>query len=292
MNPDGSDIRQLTHLGPDNSGSWPAWSTDGRQIVFNEAPPPDGTSEIWLMNADGSNQHLLLAERGFAEQRPSFSPDGTKVVFGRCDLNLGEGDSCGIFTVRTDGHGIETIVPIRLGDTDRSPMYSPAGKTIAFIISPDEHGGFSGVTYLVDVDGSNRRRITPPAPCLIRPDWSPDGTEITLFAHLCNPQNETIAVINADGTNIRYLTHNGTDFFNGPHDRNPAWSPEGDFIVFERDSPDYSSSSIYLIKPDGSGLKAIAHLPGAQNAHKPKAQRKVHKIEEGGNTPRWGVASD
>lgn len=292
MNPDGSDIRQLTHLGPDNSGSWPAWSADGSQIVFNEAPPPDGTPELWLMNADGSNQHLLLAERGFAEQRPSFSPDGTKVVFGRCDLNLGEGDSCGIFTVRTDGHGIEAIVPIRLGDTDRSPMYSPDGKTIAFIISPDEHGGFNGVTYLVDSDGSNRRRITPPAPCLIRPDWSPDGTEITLFAHLCNPQNETIAVINADGTHIRYLTHNGTDFFNGPHDRNPVWSPDGEFIVFERDSPDFSESAIYLIKPDGSGLKALAHLPGTQNAHKPRAHRKLHKIEEGGNTPRWGVARE
>src|SRR6266446_6978439 len=42
MNPDGSDVRQLTHLGPDNSASWPAWSADGKQIVFNESPPPDG----------------------------------------------------------------------------------------------------------------------------------------------------------------------------------------------------------------------------------------------------------
>jgi Tol biopolymer transport system component len=119
-------------------------------------------------------------------------------------------------------------------------MYSPDGKTIAFIISPDEHGGFNGVTYLVNADGSNRRRITPSGPCLIRPDWSPDGIEITLFAHFCNPQNKNITVMNADGTNIRYLTHNGTDFFNGPHDRNPAFSPDGNFIVFEGNSPDFN----------------------------------------------------
>jgi TolB protein len=76
MNPDGSDIKQLTHLGPDNSASFPAWSADGKQIVFNESPPPDGIPQLWVMNADGSDQHLVFAEQDFAENRPSFSPDG------------------------------------------------------------------------------------------------------------------------------------------------------------------------------------------------------------------------
>jgi Tol biopolymer transport system component len=171
-------------------------------------------------------------------------------------------------------------------------MYSPDGKTIAFIISPDEHGGFNGVTYLVDSDGSNRRRITPPGPCLIRPDWSPDNTKITLFAHFCNPQNEDIAVMNADGTNIQYLTHNGHDYYNSPHDRNPAWSPQGDFIVFERDSPDFSSSAIYLIRPDGSGLTVIATVPHSKNVRRPPRREQLNKIEEGGAIPRWGVAAE
>jgi Tol biopolymer transport system component len=75
------------------------------------------------------------------------------------------------------------------------------------------------VTYLVDADGHNLRRITEPEPCLIRPDWSPDGTRITAFAHFCNPQNETIAMMDHDGKNVEYLTHNGRDYFNDPHDR-------------------------------------------------------------------------
>jgi Tol biopolymer transport system component len=293
MKPDGSDVKQLTHVGPDRAASWPAWSADGKQIVFNEGPADaGGTGEIWSMNSDGSNQRQVLAESGFSENRPSFSPDGTKIVFGRCDLNLSEGDSCGIFTVGVDGRQLKTVVPIRLGDTDRSPMFSPDGTTIAFIISPDEHGGFNGVTYLVDADGSDRRRITPPGPCLIRPDWSPDGREITLFAHLCNPQNENIAVMNADGSNVHYLTHNGTNFFNAPHDRNPAFSPDGRFIVFERNAPDFSSSAIYIMKSDGSQTKAIAQLPRAPQPRSSRGKGKLRKIEEGGNTPRWGVASE
>jgi len=291
INPDGSDVKQLTHLGPDNSANWPAWSADGKQIVFNEFPPPDGKAEIWLMDADGGHQRRVLAERYFDENRPSLSPDGSKVVFGRCKRLVGDGDTCAIHTVNLDGSGLTRIVPYHFDDSQRSPMFSPDGRTIAFIISPDVSHGFQGVTYLVNADGTNLRRITPPAPCLIRPDWSPDGSRLTLFAHLCNPQNETIAVMNADGSDLRYLTNNGSDFYSNPHDRNPAWSPQGDFIVFERDAPDYSSSDIYLIRPDGSEAKAIARVTHAKRAPSPPSRApKPRKIEDGGSIPRWGVA--
>lgn len=290
MNPDGSDIKQITHLGPDNSANFPAWSADGKQIVFNEFPPPDGVPEIWAMNADGTNQHLVFAEQDFGENRPSFSPDGSKVVFGRCNLLVGDGDTCAIYSVGIDGTGLHGITGFQLDTTARSPMYSPDGKTVAFILSNDAAAGFLGVTYLVNADGSNMRRITQPEPCLIRPDWSPDGTRITTFAHFCNPQNETIAVMEADGSNVRYLTRNGTDYFNGPHDRNPAFSPDGEFIVFERNAPDFSSSGIYLMNADGSALKALAIFPkrknDLRNAH---GRRRLTKIEDGGAIPRWGV---
>jgi len=291
MNPDGTNIKQLTHLAPDSSASWPAWSADGKQIVFNELPPPDGIPQLWIMNADGSDQHLVFAERDYAENRPSFSPDGTKVVFAHCQLLVGDGDTCAIYTVGVDGTGLNAITSFQRDTTARSPMYSPDGKTIAFILSNDTAHGFLGVTYLIDADGSNLRRITEPEPCLIRPDWSPDSTQITTFAHFCNPQNETIAVMDADGTHLKYLTDNGKDYFNGPHDRNPAFSPDGKLIVFERNAPDFSNSAIYVMEADGGGLKPLAVFPGAEKSyprylHRP---RQLKKIEEGGATPRWGV---
>jgi Tol biopolymer transport system component len=38
MNPDGSDVRQLTNLGANNSAFFESWSPDGRQLVFSEYP--------------------------------------------------------------------------------------------------------------------------------------------------------------------------------------------------------------------------------------------------------------
>jgi Tol biopolymer transport system component len=294
MNADGTGIRQLTHLGPHSAASWPAWSADGKQIVFNEFPPPDGIPQLWIMNADGSDQHLIFAEQDFGENRPSFSPDGTKIVFARCQLLVGDGDTCAIYSVGVDGTGLNAITTFQRDTTARSPMYSSDGKTIAFILSNDTAHGFRGVTYLVDADGSNLRRITEPAPCLIRPDWSPDGTKITTFAHFCNPQNETIAVMDADGTHVQYLTDNGKDYFNGPHDRNPAFSPDGKFIVFERNAPDFSNSAIYVMSADGAEMKPVAVLlPSKENPTRAPTRRgQLKKIEEGGAIPRWGVASE
>ena len=65
MNPDGSDVRQLTSFTDDNPAFWENWSADGTQFVFSRFPPPDGFGQLWLMNADGSNQHLLLNDPGF-----------------------------------------------------------------------------------------------------------------------------------------------------------------------------------------------------------------------------------
>lgn len=62
--------------------SEPAYSPDGKRIVFKRVRTPDShleTLEIWIMNADGSAQTQLTS--GFSDYRPSFSPDGTRIIF-------------------------------------------------------------------------------------------------------------------------------------------------------------------------------------------------------------------
>ena len=110
MNPDGSDVQQLTFLGPGDLAYWESWSADGKQIVFTEYLAPDFHGQLWIMNADGSNQHLLLSEPDYSDDQPSFSPDGRQVVFTRNQL-IENGESA-IYRVGVDRSNLAAITQL------------------------------------------------------------------------------------------------------------------------------------------------------------------------------------
>jgi Tol biopolymer transport system component len=299
MNPDGSDVRQLTNLGPDSGAFWESWSADGKQIVFNEFRPPDFLGQLWLMNADGSNQHVLLAAPDFEDERPSFTPDGGAVIFTRCRLDLP--DTCALYQIDVKGGGLTAVTNFDLGIVDLDGKYSADGA-LAFI-GVGRRGIFCA-TYLGADSPSGLSRITPAALWAHMPDWSPDGKKVAFTTHCTfdsNLQNQEIWVVNAEKHLVKRLTRNGHDYFAGPHDFSPSWSPQGDAIVFERDAPDFSSSSIVIMKADGSSSKKLLTLRSSSRTNRPLSNRihelrmgaaksRLKAIEEGGVLPQWGVA--
>jgi dipeptidyl aminopeptidase/acylaminoacyl peptidase len=66
IHPDGTGLTQLTaHLSSEADGKQgtfhPSWSPDGSQIVFIHNPGTNGVGDLWVMNADGTDLHLLVA---------------------------------------------------------------------------------------------------------------------------------------------------------------------------------------------------------------------------------------
>jgi Tol biopolymer transport system component len=299
MNPDGSDVRQLTNLGPDNNEAfWESWSPDGKYIVFNEYRAPDYLGQLWLMNADGTNQHLLLAENDFTDERPSFAPDGSEVVFNRCRVDI---EACGIYQIGLAGGTPAAKTNIDLGIQDVSPQYSVRDR---LIFASTSRRGIICAIYLDSRDGNEPKQLTPAALSARQPDWSPDGNRIAVSSHCGNPQNEEIWILDVDRDAIRQLTNNGNDYLAGPHDFHPSWSPQGDEIVFQREAPDFSSSAIYIMKHDGTACRKLFSLP---NSSVSKSSRANHirghlrravtngtaiQIETGGARPQWGVAPE
>jgi len=102
MNSDGSGRHMVSNYADDQN---PTWSPDGRQIAF--ASHRDGNWEIYVMNADGSNQRRLT-NNPTTDALPLWLPDGQHIAF-RSD----RGGVWAIYVMRKDGTDVRKIVDAR-----------------------------------------------------------------------------------------------------------------------------------------------------------------------------------
>jgi TolB protein len=142
MNVDGSGVRQLTHQVGYDGGPW--WSPDGTKIAYRAYHPTDPAElkdyqdllkqrivrpnkmELWVMNADGSDQRQIT-HLGGANFGPSWTHDGRRLIFSSNYKNPHSGNF-DLFIVGLDGGGLEQITTDE--GFDGFPMFSPDGKQL------------------------------------------------------------------------------------------------------------------------------------------------------------------
>ena len=88
------------------------------------------------------------------------------------------------------------------------------------------------------------------------PRWSPDGSKIVFSVQTVSGVD--IAVIDADGAHLRYLTTDHTSM-------NPSWSPDGLSLSFTRPAPEPpADDDIWVMRSNGTRAHDVVHIPGAQ----------------------------
>ena len=171
MKQNGTDKQQVTHMsGP---AIFPDFSPDGSEIVFNSnrTGTGTGTSQVYVMNADGSGQVQLTLDSAPKDQVSDWSPDGSKIAYladthGISDVvNPSWGD---IWVMNADGSGQHAITS---GASWYGTAWSPDGTSIATLDLP------SRTVYTLNAsDGSDAQAVhAGPGPQFV-PGWQPRGT--------------------------------------------------------------------------------------------------------------------
>jgi Tol biopolymer transport system component len=242
VNADGSHLTRLTGVGSPNGtclpdggqcNGMPAWSPDGKQIVFSRASGPVVNDTVqrqalYIMDANGSHITRITQQNLPAtgeDTDPQWSPNGEKILFQRRNVRTARpADGVAIWTINLRTGHERRVTPYRLraGDT---PDWSPDGQHILFHDNVDI-ADRSANLYTIEPDGTHLKQLTFASGGLIQylgSSYSPDGKWITFG------RRPATGGPDADAADVYVMRVNGTDKEKVTHtvlyDSYPDWGP-------------------------------------------------------------------
>ncbi len=211
----------------------PSWSHDGEQIVFVGYGENNRANGIFMMNADGSDLHVVMESEEGDYSSPSLSPDGTQLLYG---FRMDSEDDIELYLFDLE---VAEETPITTNNViDSSPTWSPDGEWIAFHREIDDDFEI----FMMRSDGSEELQLTDNETRDVYPEWSPDGSQIAF-------------VSDRSGENAMYIMDvedQATTFvmeFSLIISGRLAWSPDGEWIAFAAPVPDENVSEDIITHP-------------------------------------------
>lgn len=191
---DGRRVRRITRDALREAA--PAWSPDGKTLVFVRYGSRGNRSTLRLVGADGSNPRQLTS--GNVDLQPSWSPDGRRIVFVRISATY----ESRIWAVRPDGTGLRRILPEIAGATQ--PVWAPDGSRLLltdgqalFTVRPDGSGRREVTRLTSDARGG---RVDP------QPDWSRSGWIVFCQLRPGALERSDVWRVRPDGSRLQRVT--------------------------------------------------------------------------------------
>jgi TolB protein len=182
----------------------PVFSPDGKQIAFMSGR--DGNTEIYVMNADGSNVRRLTNNQA-GESSPTWSPTGSQIAF--------TSDRSGkpqIYVMNSaDGSGVRRLT-VNESEADRPTWSPPPFNEIAFSAS-------TGPGYdikVLEIATGQIRQLTFGEGSNEGPAWAPGGRHLSFTSTRAGGRTQ-VFTIGRDGRGLRQITREGNN-------QTPAWS--------------------------------------------------------------------
>ena len=276
-----ANVHQLTDGG---SNAEAYWAPDGKRLIFQSTRPPYDCDQIFIMNADGSNPHLVSTGKG-RTTCAYFLKDNRHIVY----ASTHEADEkCPTPPDRSKGYvwGVFSGYDIFLATDDgkiqkkltSAPGYDAEAtvnwKTGRMVYTSLESGDLD--LWTMKINGSDKMRITTKEGYDGGAVFSRDGKKLVWRANypktpeemdryrsllkdnLTAPMKMELVVADADGKNAKVITDFGCASFA------PTFTPDGKRILFASNKHDCDGRKfeLFMVNLDGSGLTQVTDLGG------------------------------
>ena len=257
------------------------WSPSGNQVVYERRREWGGA--IYRANADGTGE-TRISPAGVASHNAVWSPDGLKVAYRR--YSTGNTASAKLWVMNADGSGQAQLIPDGVNADQCSSwlgtMDWSSTDRIAFIAACEGNlpsGGWH--LWTVAGNGTDLQAVGAVPSMLAYNsqsnglDWSPDGKKIAYSSFENYVSGYTVGECGTDAAPwdlyvADVVQNTNTNITNtsgwvGPHERAPAWSPDGTQIAFAADTytctgttTDYSRRPIYRMPAAGGAATRVS----------------------------------
>jgi Tol biopolymer transport system component len=276
-----ANIRQLTS-GGENAEAY--WSPDGKRLIFQSTRGDLKCDQIFIMNADGSDQHMVSTGKG-RTTCGYFLPDGDHILYASTHL---AGDACppaadrskgyvwavyssyDIFTAKDDGSDLKRLTEAEGYDAEATVNWKAKKIVYTSLASGDLD------LWTMKLDGSGKKRLTESYGYDGGPVFSRDGKKVVwrgghpadeaakqkyatlLKDNLTSPMKMELFISDADGKHVKQLTDFNCASFA------PTFTPDGKQILFStnKNNCDGRKFELFLINTDGTGLRQITDFGG------------------------------
>ena len=227
------------------------WSPDGRQILFIRFDGVE-TALCVLDVKDNTTQHIYQVEAPAQILRPSWAPDGNRILYAERNENRGiDGRltvSLDLF-ITDDAGGAITNITNTPDTPEYLPAWSPSNSRIAFLGTiPPPPNPFQ--VYVMDVAQQAVTVLAAADTNRFPLAWTPDGAKILFRSQNGDADPGDIYVMDADGANVVNLTNSpAPELYAG-------WSPDGRQIAFDASIAD-NEVAIFIMDADGRNRRRL-----------------------------------
>jgi len=276
-----SDYKQLTH-GGQNAEAY--WSPDGKRLIFQSTRAGYECDQQFIMNADGSDQHLVSTGKG-RTTCGYFLADNKHIVYASTHL---AGDTCPAPPDRSKGYlwgvfpGYDIFLATDDGKIEKrltdTPGYDAEAtvnwKTGNIVYTSLASGDLD--LWEMKSDGSGKKQITRKPGYDGGAVFSRDGKRLVwranypkndadlakyrslLKENLTAPMKMELVVADSDGSHAKIVTDFGCASFA------PTFTPDGKKILFASNKHECDSRhfELYLMNVDGTSLEQVTNFGG------------------------------